>query len=353
MDLVNQDLKIRKQLKEAYIQNRFSINTKQLTSESQKYLIGEPSGNQKELPIGYNLKIIGDKHENKWPIGYFAQTSLLFRLNFILTSKSQFSNLNCIQALCLSILFGLFWLRMDNNESTLKDRASFLYFMMIFWPFEVCYTGILSFPIERHVIEKERASGSFRLSTYYLAKCLSETPLKLVLPAISFTISYWMANMNPNFGIFLGILLFLLMIVLVAESFGLLFGASFTDLAQAWAAGNVILFALLLAGGYFIENIPYWLIVWTKWLSFYKYGYDACLQLQFMGDRVYECVNGANINICRNNFNGTFTGNDALEYFKVDLGIGLNFIVLMGMFITFRFAVYIALRFIKNRHGRI
>jgi len=161
-----------------------------------------------------------------------------------------------------------------------------------------------------------------------------------------------MANMNPNFGIFLGILIFLLMIVLVAESLGLLFGASFQILGQAWVAGNVILLGLLLAGGYFIENIPYWLIVWTKWLSFYKYGYDACLRLQFMGEHFYECVNGAYIDVCKNNLNGTFIGDDALKYFKPDLSIGLNFLVLFGMLIVFRFLAYIALRFRKNRDGR-
>jgi ABC-type multidrug transport system permease subunit len=341
MDLVNQDMKIREQLKEAYIKN------KQLLSESQKYLIGKPNIIEEDLG-----KVTEDKHENKWAIGYFAQISVLFQRNWILTSKSQFSKLNCFQALCMSIVFGLFWLRMDYNEKTLRDRASFLYYMMMFWPLEVAYTGILSFPMERNIIEKERASGSFRLSTYYLAKCLSETPLKLVLPIISFIITYWMANMNPDFGIFLGILVFLLMIVLVAESLGLLFGASFHDIAHAWVAANIVLLGLLLAGGYFIENIPYWLIVWTKWLSFYKYGYDACLRLQFMGDRLYKCVNGATIVVCRNNLNGTFTGDKALKYFQVDLDIGLNFIVLMGMFITFRLAVYIALRFIKHRTGR-
>ena len=352
MDLVNQDLKVRHELKEAYHQNRFSSSTNQLYNESQKYLFGEPSGNEEDLPREYNVKVVEEKNEKKWPVGFCAQTSVLFRRNWILTSKSQFSKLNCIQALCLSVVFGLFWLRMSYNESTLNDRSSFLYFMTIFWPLEISFAGILSFLDERTVIEKERASGSFRLSTYYLAKCLSETPLKLVLPAISFTIAYWMANMNSNFGIFLATLIFLLMVTLVAETLGLLFGASFEEVGQAWVTGNVTFLGLLLAGGFFIANPPYWLIVWTKWLSFYKYGYDASLRLQFMGDRLYECVNGALVDVCRNKPNGTFTGNDALRHFKVDLSIGLNFLVLFGMFITFRFAVYMSLRFIRNPRGR-
>ena len=356
MDLVvNQDMNIREQLKQAYDQNKFSINKNQSlkhSMEGRKYLTPEPSGNEADLPNGHGVKINEGKHDSKWPIGVFAQTAVLFRRNWLLTSKAQFSILNCFQAFCLSVILGLFWLRMDYNEKTVRDRASLLYFLLTYWGFEVCLGGILAFPLERSVIDKERASGSFRLSAYYLAKCLSETPLKLVLPTIFITITYWMANMNPNAGIFVGILIIMLMTVLVAESLGLLIGAIFQDLGQGWVAANITLLGFLLAGGYYIENIPYWFQIWTKWLSFFKYGYDASLQLQFMGQRLYQCVDGAYIDVCKNNINGTFIGDDALKYFKTDLNIGLNFLVLFAMFVVFRIAVYIALRFIKNHDGR-
>ncbi|CAF2705048.1 unnamed protein product [Rotaria sp. Silwood2] len=141
------------------------------------------------------------------------------------------------------------------------------------------------------------------------------------------------------------------MVVLVAESIGLFLSASLQDLRRAWVAVNITLIILLIAGGYYIENIPVWL-KWTKWLSFFKYGYDVCLQLQFTGEHLYKCDNGAYINVCRNNLNGTFTGDDALKYFKPDLSAGLNILVLIGMFITLRLLTYISLRFIKDRVGR-
>ncbi|CAF4435932.1 unnamed protein product, partial [Adineta steineri] len=81
---------------------------------------------------------------------------------------------------------------MKYHGKTLQDRSSFIFFLLIFWPLEICFGGVLSFPRETSVINKERASGSFRLSAYYFAKCLSETPIKLFLPAISYTIMYWM-----------------------------------------------------------------------------------------------------------------------------------------------------------------
>ena len=345
MDLVNQDTTIRDDLKDAYLKNRLTPLDYHLTPE--------PSGKEIDLPKSQNINLTDNKQESKWTVGYLTQTSILFQRNLLLTFKAQFSKLNCIQALSLSIMCGLIWLRLDVSEQTIRDRASLIFFMLIFWPLEMTFAGILSFQNERSIIQKERATGSFQLSTYYLSKCLSETPLKLVLPTFSFTIVYWMGNMNSNFGIFIAMLIFVLMCVLIAESLGLLFGALFGSIGRAWVAGNVILLGLLLIGGYFVENIPYWLSVWIKWISFYKYAYDATIQLEFMGDRVFQCVSGAVLEVCENNLNGTFTGKDVLAYFKPDLSIGLNFLVLAGMFIVFRIAVYIILRFVKHNDGRI
>ncbi|CAF1379057.1 unnamed protein product [Adineta steineri] len=351
MDLVNQDMETREQLKEAYIQNK-SSNNLQYSTEGRKYLIDEPNGKEIDLINKHPLSFQSNKNESKWPIGFFAQTWVLFSRNWILTSKSQFTKLNCIQTFCLTIIFGLFWLRMKYHENTLQDRSSFIFFAMLFWPLEICFGGVLSFPIETSVINKERASGSYRLSAYYFAKCLSETPIKLVLPAISYTILYWMVNVNSNFANFLGILCFLLMSVLVTESIGLFFGALFQDVGRATVACNVYLLGFLLAVGYFSHSTPYWLTVWVKWISLFTYTYSGCMQLQFMGERIYQCTNGAYIDMCKNNMNGTFISNEAIKYFNLDLNVGFNFLVLFGMFIVYRIAAYTALRFSNVRRGR-
>ncbi|CAF0913827.1 unnamed protein product [Adineta steineri] len=351
MDLVNQDKEIREQLKEAYIQNK-SSNNLQYSTEGRKYLIDEPNEKEIDLINQSHKNLMSNKNESKWPIGFFAQTWILFSRNWVLTSKSQFTKLNCIQACFITIVFGLFWLRMKYHENTIEDRSSFIFFVLIFWPLSICFGGVVSFSIETSVIDKERASGSFRLSAYFFAKCLSESPIKLVLPAISFIIMYWMANINSDFANFLGILSFLSMSVLVAESIGLFFGALLQDVGRAMVACNVYLFGCLLAVGYFSHSTPYWLIVWVKWISYNTYAYNGCMQLQFMGERIYQCTNGAFIHMCKNNTNGTFISNEAIEYFNLNLNVGLNFLVLFGMLIFYRTTAYIALRFSNIRRGR-
>ncbi|CAF1538549.1 unnamed protein product, partial [Adineta steineri] len=326
MDLVNQDKEIREELKEAYIQNKSSNrleNPHKYSSEGRKYLIDEPNEKEIDLINKHHKNLMANKNENKWPIACF-----------------------------ITIVFGLFWLRMKYHENTIQDRSSFIFFVLIFWPLSICFGGVVSFSIETSVIDKERASGSFRLSAYFFAKCLSESPIKLVLPAISFIIMYWMANINSDFANFLGILSFLSMSVLVAESIGLFFGALLQDVGRAMVACNVYLFGCLLAVGYFSHSTPYWLIVWVKWISYNTYAYNGCMQLQFMGERTYQCTDGAYIDTCKNNPNGTFISNEAIKYFNLNLNVGLNFLVLFGMLIFYRTTAYIALRFSNIRRGR-
>lgn len=62
---------------------------------------------------------------------------------------------------------------------------------------------IVTVPSEEVVIRKERSAGSYRLSAYFLAKCLSEIPLVICYPIIFLFIFYWLCGLNPSFA-FLG-----------------------------------------------------------------------------------------------------------------------------------------------------
>merc|ERR1712038_1364277 len=142
------------------------------------------------------------------------------------------------------------------------------------------FDAIFTFPMERSIILKERASGSYHLSAYFLAKTTSEAPTLLSLPTIYMTLSYWMANVNSSFLLFLGSTGCALLSVLAGESLGLLCGALVMNFQRAMTLMTVIGFLLSLAGGFYIEHVPSF-ISWAKYLSPFKYAFDASRLMVF------------------------------------------------------------------------
>nr|CAD7392191.1 unnamed protein product [Timema cristinae] len=137
----------------------------------------------------------------QWPTSFWTQFKVLSQRNFQEARPRMLSKLNWVQTIGL---------------------------------------GVLAVPPEREVITKERLSGAYRLSAYYLAKMVGELPLTVCLPAVYHLISYPMLGFHSP-AVFLTLLGFLLLNTIVAQVDEL----SLAGLARAIGGARLIASLLL------------------------------------------------------------------------------------------------------------
>jgi ABC-type multidrug transport system permease subunit len=208
------------------------------------------------------------------------------------------------------------------------------------------FTALTAFPSERDVILKERASGSYHLSAYFMAKTTADAPVRLILPFLYVVVSYWMAGIDDRFSVFLGTIGCTLLCVLSGEAIGLFIGAAVYDLQKAMTVMTVSALALMLLGGFFVENVPSF-VAWGKYLSPFKYAFDASLQIVF--DRDVPCDgSGALEQVCGGRDTGVADAGAVRDFIGIQGSVGFNVGMLMVLAVLPRYGAYMALRMKKG-----
>jgi ABC-type multidrug transport system permease subunit len=119
-------------------------------------------------------------------------------------------------------------------------------------------------------------------------------------------------------------------------------GTIIYDMEKAMTVMTVFSLFLMLLGGFFVQNVPVF-VAWAKYLSPFKYAYDASLQLVF--DKPVPC-DGSNTlgDICGGSSTGSASPQQVLNYLGVQGSIGFNVGLLAVLILVPRYISYRALR---------
>lgn len=234
------------------------------------------------------------KDKIEWTTSWCYQFSVLLRRGLKERRYESFAGLRIFQVVSVSILSGLLWWHSETTH--LQDQVGLLFFFSTFWGFFPLFNGIFTFPQERSMLIKERSSGMYRLSSYFLARTVGDMPMELVLPTIFVIITYWMGGLKRDATTFILTLLVILYNVLVSQGLGLALGAALMDVKQATTLASVTTLTFLLAGGYYVQKIPIF-IAWLKYVSFSYYCYRLLIVVQYSPDEMYDCGMGKSCRI--------------------------------------------------------
>ncbi|KAF5806827.1 putative AAA+ ATPase domain, pigment precursor permease/Protein ATP-binding cassette sub-family G [Helianthus annuus] len=287
-------------------------------------LKAETQGFEEQVDDAFDLK-----KSEPWSTTLLQQFTILLRRDLKERRHENFDGLKIAQIVIISILCGLLWWRSDTAH--LQDQSGLLFFYTGFWGFFPLYQAIFTFPQEREVLSKERSSGMYRLSSYFMSRTIADLPMELVLPTIFFIVTYWMSGLKPNVGSFFYALCALLLSVLVSQGLGLALGALIMDLKSATTLGSVIMLSFSLAGGYYVQHVPVF-ISWIKYVSISLYTYKLLLGSQYEHDQTYRCGNQTCL----------VADYPAIKNIGLD-GQLTSFVALVIMLVFYRVVAYVAL----------
>ncbi|CAL9205718.1 unnamed protein product [Musa hybrid cultivar] len=267
-------------------------------------------------------------------ISWFSQFSILLQRSLKERRHESFNSLRVFQVMAAAVLSGSMWWHSSIHD--VQDRLGLLFFVAIFWGVFASFNAVFTFPQERAIFVKEKSSGMYSLSSYFMARMAGDLPMELILPTVFTLILYWMAGLRAEPAAFLITLAVLLGYVLVAQGLGLVVGAAIMDAKQASTVVTITMLAFLLTGGFYVQNIPSFL-AWLKYVSCTFYCYRLLVRIQYRGEEM-EFFLGSSHQRSRREAEGEMAG-------EVSTLVSVG--ALIAMFVGYRILAYVALRRIK------
>lgn len=248
------------------------------------------------------------------------------------------------QALFLALLVGLLYLQIGDNQVSIGDREGSLFFVVMSMSMGSMMSSMVAFQVERPVFIREHSTGCYTTGIYYLAKMVADFPFLTFVPIVQGTITYWMVGYQAVASKYFIFIAACIMVAIVAHSLGLCLSAASPTLQIAMALGPALFIPLMLLGGFFINSgsIPDWLI-WAKYFSPFKYGFQILAQNEFTG-LTFTC--SASSTSC------TTTGEQELSTLDLNNNQGsiwASFLFLFMQYFFFHSVAYFLLRVTAGR----
>ncbi|GLT52204.1 hypothetical protein SLA2020_255570 [Shorea laevis] len=285
----------------------------------------------------------GKEHRNRHNIlslsMWFYQFGILLQRGLKERKYESFNALRVFQVIMAALLAGFLWWHSDYRD--IQDRLGLLFFFAIFWGVLPSFNAVFAFPQDRVIFMKERASGMYTLSSYFMARIIGDMPMELILPTVFLGVAYWMTGLKSDPVAFLLTLLVLLGYVLVSQGLGLALGAAIMDAKQASTIVTVTMLAFVLTGGFYVHKVPS-CMAWIKYISTTFYTYRLLIEVQYgRGEKISELLG------CSHKENNRASCKFIEQDIEGQISPGVSVGVMILMLVGYRLLAYLALRRIK------
>jgi len=251
-----------------------------------------------------------------------------------------------IQTVVIGFILAAIYSDMENSKTPVQDEIGILFFVTIFSAFGAMFQALNTFPVDRSVVNRERASKMYHLLPYYLARFICDIPARVGQGLLFGCIVYWIVGLNPAASAFFIFCAMLIVEGLTAQGFGICISAISPNEKVSFALAPAITVVLILVSGFYVNQdaVP----VWISWLKYISHLYWA-----FMGLSINDFGGRTGWQVPSTCGTGTtdISGDDILSQ---RLGFNpsqlwLSFVALVGLLLFYNFMGYFFLRLSKQK----
>lgn len=268
-------------------------------------------------------------------LGWSGQTGLLFQREVTNFRRNKHAlKARTAMTCAISVFIGVLFFDVAESDFTefINIQSSFgaLLMSLLANVFATTLPSLLVFPSERPVFLREYGTDHYTVLAYFLSRLAMEFIVTAVQVTISSIITYFCVGFEGNFGTYY---LVIYAIAMASTAIGVLLGSTAEDPHTAMEMLPGTILPQILFSGFFVPPrlMPDWL-AWVRYLCPLTYAVKIAIDNEFGGDR---CSSDVEPNPCDQIMDNVDVDSDEIWW---------NWVVLVGMFVVFRFMALINLQ---------
>ena len=166
-----------------------------------------------------------------------------------------------VNSILMGVLLGLVYFDQDTTYKAVQNKIGVAFIVTMNQCISATFGVVQEVPRDFAVFMREYLAGANRVSSYFLARTLSEIPFQILFPLVFGSIVYGMVGLRPTAGAYITFCLVLILCANTAVSMGYALSAVFRNTTAAIAAGSVVIMPMALFSGLLLDmdNIAPWL----------------------------------------------------------------------------------------------
>ncbi|OLY77698.1 ATP-binding cassette sub-family G member 2 [Smittium mucronatum] len=237
------------------------------------------------------------------------------------------------------LLIGFTFFKRADGFSDAQNKIGLLFLLVLHNAFPVAMPVVPVLIEERGIMIRERASGSYRMSTFLFSNILTQAPIALASNITSLTAIYYLGKLQFHTGKYFTFIAIYIVVVMNSLGIAFVFSAASPNMRVAAMFTPLFLTVFAIYGGALVNATAVTPILsWIRYLDYMYFSYTAALQNEMKG-LVFDCSK---------NTSGTCypTGESVVLSFNLNLRtVWESFFICLGMAIFYHILAYAIIRF--------